>query len=39
MVQKAVNAKTKVDLKFNVMIGDANSHCLRDYDLSHNTWA
>ena len=38
MVQRAINAEAKADLKSSIMIWDANSHCPRSYCLSQNTF-
>ena len=37
MVQKAVNAKAKADLKSSIMVRNADSRCLRGHCLSQNT--
>lgn len=38
MVQKAVNTKTKKDLKFSTMVKDLDIYCPRSYHLSYNTF-
>ena len=37
MVERAVNAKAKADLRSSIMLRDADSHCSRNYRPSQNT--
>ena len=37
MVQKAVNAESKVGLRSSIMVRDSDINCFRDYRLSNST--
>ena len=37
IVQRAVNAKAKADLRSSIMVWDSNARCPKDHHLSHNT--
>lgn len=38
MMQRIINAKTKVGLKSNAIVWDLDAYCFRSYCPSHNTY-